>query len=177
MSEQPGCEAFVELSNSLYRLFSFRGSVQRKCANLGEMECRLLTLLTAHDEPVRMNNLAERLQVSHSRVTRLIDSLVKKGLVSRIQSQRDRRSWQVKISAFGINATRHISDETRAIQERLIAQLPPDETAAIYRHLKTYVETYQRVLTEKDNEYSSAEPLAPWSPQSEPGQPEPASGE
>ncbi len=165
MSDKPGYLEFADLSDALYRLFSYRDNVQRKCANLGEMECRMLNLLSTYDEPVPMSVLAKALQVSHSRITRLMDSLVKKGLVSRNQSEEDRRSRRVMISAVGINATRHISDETREIQQRLIELLPPDEVGNIYRQVKLYIDSFHRVLHEKEGEYGASEQLAPWQPQ------------
>ena len=168
MSAKPGYLEFADLSESLYRMFSYRDNVQRKCANLGEMECRMLNLLSSFDEPTPMSVLAEALQVSHSRITRLMDSLVKKGLVSRNQSEEDRRSRRVVISAVGINATRHVSDETRQIQQRLIELLPPDELDSIHRHVKLYIDSFHKVLLEKEGEYSSSEQLSPWQPQTGP---------
>ena len=76
---------------SLFSLIHYRSSVQKKCAQLGEMECRLL-ILADELEAVRMNELAERLGVSESRITRLVERMVKKGLVTKHRSTRDRRS-------------------------------------------------------------------------------------
>jgi MarR family transcriptional regulator, transcriptional regulator for hemolysin len=167
MSNKPGYLEFADLSDALYRLFSYRDNVQRKCANLGEMECRMLNLLSTFDEPTPMSVLAEALQVSHSRITRLMDSLVKKGLVSRSQSEEDRRSRRVVISAVGINATRHITDETREIQQRLIDLLPPDEVDTVYHQVKLYIDSFHKVLHEKEGEYGAEEQLSPWQPQAD----------
>jgi DNA-binding MarR family transcriptional regulator len=162
MNEKPGFRDFAELNDQLCRLFTFRDRVQRKCANLGEMECRLLNLLAGFSEPVGMNSLAEALQVSHSRVTRLVDSLVKKGLVQRTQSQLDRRSWLVQLSGTGDDATRHVATESREIQEALISRLPEKELTTILRHVQHYVEAYRQVLQEKDQQYAGQEQLTAW---------------
>ena len=69
---------FPGLAESLFSLIHYRSSVQKKCAQLGEMECRLLSLLADELEAVRMNELAERLGVSESRITRLVERMVKK---------------------------------------------------------------------------------------------------
>ena len=73
------------------------------------MECRLLNLLADELEAVRMNELAERLGVSESRITRLVERMVKKGLVSKQRSTRDRRSWEVGISRQGIDTNVNVS--------------------------------------------------------------------
>ena len=77
---------FLGLAESLFSLIHYRSSVQKKCAQLGEMECRLLSLLADELEAVRMNELAERLGVSESRITRLVERMVKKGLLTKHRS-------------------------------------------------------------------------------------------
>ena len=90
---------FPGLAESLFSLIHYRSSVQKKCAQLGEMECRLLRLLADELEAVRMNELAERLEVSKSRIIRLVERMVKKGLMTKHRSTLDRRNWEVGISA------------------------------------------------------------------------------
>lgn len=157
----------ADLNETLCRLFCYRDTVQRKCANLGEMECRLLNLLTTLEEPVRMNSLSELLQVSDSRITRLIDTLVKKGLVDRTQSQQDRRVWQARISVAGNEATQHLSIQTGEIQRRLLARLPEGEIDNIFQSVQMYAELYRQVLQELENEFSNAGQFGRWQPQPE----------
>ena len=88
------------------------------------MECRLLHLLADELEAVRMNELAERLGVSESRITRLVERMVKKGLVTKHRSTRDRRSWEVGISWQGIDANVNVSAVSSEVQAELMARLP-----------------------------------------------------
>ena len=55
---------FPGLAESLFSLIHYRSSIQKKCAQLGEMECRLLNLLADELEALRMHELAEHLGVS-----------------------------------------------------------------------------------------------------------------
>ena len=80
------------------------------------MECRLLSLLADELEAVRMNELAERLGVSESRITRLVERMVKKGLVTKHRSTRDRRSWEVAISRQGIDTNVNVSAVSTEVQ-------------------------------------------------------------
>ena len=151
---------FPGLAESLFSLIHYRSSVQKKCAQLGEMECRLLSLLADELEAVRMNELAERLGVSESRITRLVERMVKKGLVTKHRSTRDRRSWEVAISRQGIDANVNVSTVSSEVQAELMARLPEVEHDLIYHNVKTYIETFHQVLENKDTELeSSQDPL------------------
>ena len=108
----------------------------------------------------RMNELAERLGVSESRITRLVERMVKKGLVTTHRSTRDRRSWEVGISRQGIDANVNVSAVSSEVQAELMARLPDAEHELIYRNVKTYIETFHQVLENKDAELeSSQDPL------------------
>jgi len=65
------------------------------------MECMLLNYLNKIDAPANMNELAKVLNVSHSRVTRIMDNLVNKKLVNRQPSDDDRRCWFAIITDKG----------------------------------------------------------------------------
>jgi len=147
---------FPGLAESLFSLIHYRSSVQKKCARLGEMECRLLSLLAEELEAVRMNELAERLGVSESRITRLVERMVKKGLVTKHRSTRDRRSWEVGISRQGIDANVNVSAVSSEVQAELMARLPEAEHELIYHNVKTYIETFHQVLENKDTELESS---------------------
>lgn len=143
---------YTALAESLFRLINYRSSVQKKCAHLGDMECRLLNLLLTLDEPATMNSLAELLQVSHSRITRLVDGMLKKGLVVKERSREDGRSRRVRISREGENAGRDLSGVIRELQETLVSRLPADKIDEIHRNVKLYIHTFHEILEEKDTE-------------------------
>ena len=115
-----------------------------------------MSLLADELEAVRMNELAERLGVSESRITRLVERMVKKGLVTKHRSTRDRRSWEVAISRQGIDANVNVSAVSSEVQAELMARLPDAEHDLIYRNVKTYIETFHQVLENKDAELESS---------------------
>ena len=78
MTNRKLIEKYAELSKPLYTLCSKKELIRRKCTNLGRMECELLNYLKMAGRAVCMNDLSVEMKVSHSRVTRIIDSLVKK---------------------------------------------------------------------------------------------------
>ena len=153
-SEHP---EFTELAESLFSLIQYRSSIQRKCARLGEMECRFLNLLSNHSEAIRMNSLAELLDVSESRITRLVERMIKKGMVIKHLCNQDRRSWKVRTTKQGKEANLNVSAVSKEVQSELVASFPEDEREAIYRSVKTYIESFHKILQAKEAELESTQ--------------------
>ena len=76
-------QKYSDLSGMLYKLCSKKERIRRQCLQLGRMECDLLNYLNQIEEPTCMNVLSDELKVSHSRITRIVDTLVDKKLVKR----------------------------------------------------------------------------------------------
>ena len=143
---------FLKLSNSLYKLCSRKEMIQRQCTNIGRMECELLNYLNNVSEPVCMNDLSREMKVSHSRITRIIDTLVKKKLVKRFPSKLDRRSWLAEIADKGRQASDMTIKNFIQIQEDLIESLPKDKVQEIFKNIQLYFETYNNVLDAREKE-------------------------
>lgn len=142
-------DKYAELSKSVYSLCSKKEMIRRKCLNLGRMECDLLNFLGNVEKPVCMNDLSVELKVSHSRITRIIDTLVKKKLVKRFPSKKDRRSWLAEITDKGIKANQQTILDFMNIQEDLINRLPKDQVDEIYKYINLYLTAYHEALVEK----------------------------
>jgi DNA-binding MarR family transcriptional regulator len=84
---------------------------------------RVLVLL-ATQGPQRAIDLAAALGVNPSSATRLIDRLVRAGLVRRQRLSADRRSYRVGLSAEGRALVAEVTQRRRAEFERLLASLP-----------------------------------------------------
>ncbi len=88
-------------------------------------QVRILFALTHHDEPLPINEVAERLRLSVAAAGRNVDQLVKLGLVVRREDERDRRVKRVSLSDAGRRiATWHV--EYKRDQLRRFAGLIPD---------------------------------------------------
>jgi DNA-binding MarR family transcriptional regulator len=143
-------DKYAALSKEVYNLCSKKEMIRRKCLNLGRMECDLLHHLNNIDKPICMNDLSVELKVSHSRITRIIDTLVRKKLVKRFPSKKDRRSWLAEITERGKKANQQTIVDFMIIQEELINRLPADRIEEIYQNIKLYLAAYQKALTEKE---------------------------
>ena len=143
-------DEFADLSKELYRLCSKKEMIRRKCLNLGRMECDLLNFLNTVDHSVCMNDLSVEMKVSHSRITRIIDTLVRKKLVKRYPSKRDRRSWLAAVTEKGKKVNKQTILDFMNIQKDLISRLPEDKVKEILANIKLYLEAYHAALAEKE---------------------------
>jgi len=108
---------------------------------LGEYEV-LLLLARAEHRQLRMSELADRLVLSRSGVTRLVDRLNAEGLVERTSCDTDRRGAWATLTAAGYERLRRAAPtHLRGVGEHFLDRIPPAE-------LETLQRTLDRVLDE-----------------------------
>jgi DNA-binding MarR family transcriptional regulator len=104
----------------------------------------LIELYEAPDHRLRMSELAERVLLTRSGLTRLADRLEAAGYLRRIGAAGDRRSVQAQITRQGIEAMRHAWPVyAAAIVERFAQNLTEPE-AAVLR------DAFERLLAQTD---------------------------
>jgi DNA-binding MarR family transcriptional regulator len=102
---------------------------------LGEYEV-LLLLARADDRQLRMSELADRLVLSRSGVTRLVDRLEAESLVERTSCDTDRRgSWATLTDAGHTRLRRAAPTHLRGVGEHFLDRIPPAELDALQRAL------------------------------------------
>jgi DNA-binding MarR family transcriptional regulator len=102
------------------------GVAARSLAAVGDVslpQYRVLVLLAGRG-PQRAIDLAGALGVNPSSATRLIDRLVRAGLVRRQRSPADRRSYRVALSPKGRDLVAEVTQRRREEFERLLSGLP-----------------------------------------------------
>jgi DNA-binding MarR family transcriptional regulator len=92
----------------------------------------LAWLSDADDEQMRMCDLAERLRLSPSGLTRRLDGLVSGGLVERASSTADRRVMMAQLTRKGRRLIETTApDHVESVRRHLIDLLTPHEIAAL----------------------------------------------
>ena len=101
--------------------------------SLGLAEYEVLLLLTRADERrLRMSELADRLGLSRSGVTRLVDRLQGEALVERASCESDRRgSWAMLTDAGHERLRRASPTHLRGVEEHFLNRIPADELTAL----------------------------------------------
>jgi DNA-binding MarR family transcriptional regulator len=97
----------------------------------------LVQLATTDGRRLRMSELADRLLLSRSGVTRLVDRLVADGLVERVTCDDDRRGQWASLTDAGYERLRRASPtHLRGVAEHFIDRLDDAEIAALERTLE-----------------------------------------
>lgn len=141
-------EKFHTLITRLQVVLSDIDYAQKACLQAGRMECLLLNHLYETKVPANMNELAKVLSVSHSRVTRIMDNLVNKKLVTRRPSEEDRRCWFAIITEKGKKLAENSQKSILDQQEMLLSKIPQKDIDDVYKSFLKYVEKYEEVLKE-----------------------------
>ncbi|GAB6281681.1 MAG: MarR family transcriptional regulator [Ignavibacterium sp.] len=90
--------------------------------NLTDAEFRCLRSMT-ENEFLNNKEIAERMNLSPSRLTRIIDGLVKKGYVKREIQPNDRRNMQVYLSEKGIDFVKQLNRAYVNIHTQILSEI------------------------------------------------------
>jgi DNA-binding MarR family transcriptional regulator len=103
----------------------------------------LVQLANAPDRRLRMSDLADRLLLSRSGATRLVDRLVAQRLLERVMCDIDRRGQWASLTDAGYERLRQASPtHLRGVAEHFLDRLTAEELAAL-----------ERVFTRLDDEH------------------------
>lgn len=101
----------------------------------------LLSIAEAPDRRIRMRQLADRVILSKSGVTRLIDRLVLDGLVQRDACLSDARGAEAVLTTAGLDRLRRASrTHLRGIDEHFIAVVDDADLTVIQRSMQAVAE-------------------------------------
>jgi DNA-binding MarR family transcriptional regulator len=101
----------------------------------------LLTIADAPDRRIRMRQLADRVILSKSGVTRLIDRLVLDGLVQRDACLSDARGAEAVLTPAGLDRLRRASrTHLRGIDEHFLAAVDDADLSVIQRSMRAVAE-------------------------------------
>lgn len=97
----------------------------------------LVQLAAADERRLRMSELADRLLLSRSGVTRLVDRLAGEGLVERVMCESDRRGQWASLTDAGYARLREASPtHLRGVAEHFLDRFGADELASLERMLE-----------------------------------------
>lgn len=95
--------------------------------------------------PLSQQALAEQLHLDKSTVSRLVKSLEQKGWVKRVRDLNDTRVFQVHLSKDGQETASCLVKEMTQRHERLLAELKPDEQAALAYGLSALIRAFHTI--------------------------------
>jgi DNA-binding MarR family transcriptional regulator len=83
------------------------------------------------EERITCNVLSKKMDLSPSRGSRIIDILVKKGYLLRIENPKDRRSFIISLSSKGAKIRKQIKQERNNCEKRIIKSFSEKEVELI----------------------------------------------
>lgn len=122
-----------ELAHLLLSRSLSGAAYRRLTGGIPPVQLQALAVLAGGD--MRMRELAHRLGLAASTVTRLVDRLEAAGLAERRSERPDRRSVLVGLSAAGRDALATVRQRLRALLRDVIAGLSPREQGELLRLL------------------------------------------
>src|SRR6266478_6461180 len=134
-AEMRAWRAFLDAQASLLRHLG-DDLVKEEDITLAEYDV-LVQLSFAPDDRLRMTELSDRVRLSPSGLTRLVDRLVEGGLVKRGRCASDRRGSYAILTSAGKVRLRHASPiHLRGIREHFSKHLSPAQLAALAEALE-----------------------------------------
>jgi DNA-binding MarR family transcriptional regulator len=121
----------------------------------------LATLYVLQQEALTVNRVAERVGLSVSQASRVVDHLVGHGLVTRTEDARDRRAKRVAISPRGRQLLRGFEHDVTQAQFSVIAELPADDQAVIIRAIDLMARAAASAPAATNRPHPSATPPPP----------------
>jgi DNA-binding MarR family transcriptional regulator len=126
----PDADLLETLLATVMRLQAAHGDEASSGTALPMAEAVLLTgLLTAGE--ATQQQLADRLHLDKSRVSRLCSALERKGLLARERDEANRRNLRVQITPGGTAAAVRLREHWRDRHQRLLAAMTSDERDAL----------------------------------------------
>jgi DNA-binding MarR family transcriptional regulator len=130
----PADEVTGRLADQLIRLSRRLHRAQRRLLEplgITPAQARLLRALAHCDEPPRMADLAQRLEVVPRAVTTLVDALEERELLRRVPDPHNRRVIRIELSDGGRRALADLRHARRTAAAEILAPLDDGSRAAL----------------------------------------------
>ncbi|GAA5162142.1 hypothetical protein GCM10023321_47290 [Pseudonocardia eucalypti] len=142
-------ERLLELLASMQRDLLPSLVRMRESDDLRLLDSVLLQVLERGEEPT-VKQLAEILNRSVSRTSRIVDGLVRRGLADRYEDPADRRARRIRIAPAGTELLRRLRLVRIEAQLELFNHLTPDEREITMQGMELYAKAARRIRDERD---------------------------
>jgi DNA-binding MarR family transcriptional regulator len=124
------------LLREVARLYTRAQRVVADCCRTTSTQCHLLTEL-GRAGPLPLSELGARVSLEKSWVSRAVEAMAARGLVTKEPNPQDARSWLVTLTADGERTVHELNRTLDDHAETLLARLGPAERAAVETSLLT----------------------------------------
>jgi DNA-binding MarR family transcriptional regulator len=103
--------------------------------HLTQAELRTI-LLFKNERYLTVTSMAQKLEVAKSRVTKVLDGLMKKKMIQRIDDPEDARIKLISLTSTGQRKTKEIDEFTTDMHHQLVLSLNPEERKSVIGSLE-----------------------------------------
>jgi DNA-binding MarR family transcriptional regulator len=133
----------------LERLLSLLLERQDCCCGLSHAQCHPLLELEEHEQAT-VGELAQRLQLDKSTMSRSVDNLVRQGLLQRTTNPKDRRFVLVSLTAEGRSRCSEINWKNDTYFGKVLGQLPEEQRHELVGQFKRLVALLEETPFKED---------------------------
>jgi DNA-binding MarR family transcriptional regulator len=126
---------FQELVSGLYQCCQNRIAKQSRQFDLPDAELRCLRLFDQED-PLTPKDIAGRMGVVKSRITKIIDGLMDKGLIQRAKDPEDSRVWRLGLTLQGRKKLATINRSLVDANAKILSSMSPEQRHTLLIHLE-----------------------------------------
>jgi DNA-binding MarR family transcriptional regulator len=128
-------ERFHRQIVELIKKYQFRDRDRISCCGISVSQCYALETLNAHG-PLTANELAEKMFLKISTVTRVVDQLVKKNYVTREAGDQDRRVRVIKLTRDGETVFQETWNNVFESEKTILQNFPEQHREMLIDFLK-----------------------------------------
>jgi len=128
-------ERMQRLTKELLRRYQMRDRNEIACCGITVSQCYALDALGEHGE-MTMVQLAGKLYVDKSTVTRVVDPLVARGLVERRYGEQDRREILARLTSAGSKLHQEIVASLQVSQREILERIPSPKREQVLESLE-----------------------------------------
>ena len=130
------CDIFVNVIEDVLTERALNGA---PCDDLSISQWAGMLFVQRH-ESCAIRELAEGLKVSHPAAVKLVERLVRKGLLDRQESATDRRVVELRLSTVGVRCVEYVRDQRAQALERIVAQMKPEDAESLALGIYAFVQ-------------------------------------
>ena len=126
---------FQELIAKLFQCCQERMQYQSDRFKLPDAELRCLQLF-ANERYLTPKGIAHKMNVVKSRVTKIIDGMVRRKLIQRVKDPEDSRITLLSLTPKGQDKLNEINDFLESIHLEVLSQMAPEQRKAVLSNLE-----------------------------------------
>ncbi|MBI4641710.1 MAG: MarR family transcriptional regulator [Candidatus Tectomicrobia bacterium] len=128
-------KALYHAVTELVRKYQFRDRNEICCHGISVSQCYTMSTL-GESGVLSMHELADKMHLTVSTMTRVIDQLVEKGLAKRKTSPEDRRVCCVQLTKEGESLLKTIEGELVDVEKQILEKIKPTERETMIRAIE-----------------------------------------